>query len=203
MRAELPWDLVHLYGPSGHEGRVAELRPWVDQVHTDPMGNVIARREGRGPGSVAVIAHMDDGEPGGASGVRPRRMASKSIDDRVGCAMLVEIARSLKDRPTSTLYLIGTVQEEIGSWGARYAAPALGGQPDCVIALDTTGAQDATTDPYRTAPIGGGPVLRPASGGLIPRRYSHSPLEVVDLADAEGAVRIMVRVLQELEAKKA
>ena len=41
-------------------------------------------------------------------------LASPSIDDRVGCAVLVEVARRLKKPPRHDIYFVGAVQEEIG-----------------------------------------------------------------------------------------
>lgn len=52
------------HGVSGYEGEVAEiltaeLRPLVDEVSIDPMGNVIGVRRGDGP-AVMLAAHMDE-----------------------------------------------------------------------------------------------------------------------------------------------
>ncbi len=52
------------HGISGYESDVAELlrkelAPYVDEVRTDAMGNVIGVRHGEGP-SVMVAAHMDE-----------------------------------------------------------------------------------------------------------------------------------------------
>ena len=42
----------------------------------------------------------------------------KAFDDRIGCALVVDIIRSLvKERHPNTVYGVGTVQEEVGtSW---------------------------------------------------------------------------------------
>ncbi len=58
-------ELLGGFGPSGHEGRVAEtiraaIEGCVDSVHTDAMGNLIAVRRGGGTGRrIMVSAHMD------------------------------------------------------------------------------------------------------------------------------------------------
>ena len=64
---ELISDLVALWGPPGHEGRVAEalaelVKPYVDRVRRDALGNLIATRDGGGR-RVLLMAHMD--APGG------------------------------------------------------------------------------------------------------------------------------------------
>ncbi len=183
-------------------------------------------------------------------------LASKAIDDRVGCAELVEIARRLPGRPRHTTYFAAAVQEEVGSFGAKFVAEKL--HPDWAVALDTTGARDARVDRYREVAIGSGPVVRrfqmaqptslypamllfpskhlnklllEAAGELslpinqdvfrhtftdatlvqlyspetecanllVPRRYAHSPIEVVNLQDAEASVEIILRMMERLD----
>jgi len=78
-------------------------------------------------------------------------LASPSIDDRIGCAAMVEAARSLKKRPRHNIYFIGSVQEEIGSFGIRYFLRDHA--PDWLIAVDTCFAQDAVTDIKKLLPL--------------------------------------------------
>lgn len=57
-------DFSNASGTSGSEGEVGQLvrdtlKPLVDEVTTDAMGNVIATRHGRGP-AVMLAAHMDE-----------------------------------------------------------------------------------------------------------------------------------------------
>lgn len=64
---ELISELTAIWGPPGHEGRVAEalmalVKPHVDSVRRDALGNVIATRQGGGK-RVLLMAHMD--VPGG------------------------------------------------------------------------------------------------------------------------------------------
>ena len=69
------------------------------------------------------------------------RIAGTSVDDRAGCAVMVEVARALKDsakRPT--VHLVFSVQEEFNLRGAVTAAQAL--QPDIAIQLDLMLATD-------------------------------------------------------------
>ena len=65
MNMQLLEKILTAYGPSGHEGRVAEviraaLCGHVDELRTDTMGNLIAVRHGDGTGRrIMTSAHMD------------------------------------------------------------------------------------------------------------------------------------------------
>jgi len=78
-------------------------------------------------------------------------LASHSIDDRVGCSILVELAQRLTKKPKHNLYLIGAVQEETGGLGVRQVLRQV--PPDWFIALDTGFAQDALPDKNKTVPL--------------------------------------------------
>jgi putative aminopeptidase FrvX len=78
-------------------------------------------------------------------------LASQSIDDRVGCAVMVEVARKLTKPPRHDIYFVGAVQEEIGCFGVRHFLRKV--TPDWFIALDTGFAQDAVPDIQRTVPM--------------------------------------------------
>lgn len=66
---------------------------------------------------------------------------SKSLDNRICCYQLMETLKKLKKRkPSTDLYAVFTVQEEIGIRGAT--AVASGVNPDYVINLDVTLACD-------------------------------------------------------------
>jgi len=65
MRIELLRELCEVPGPPGREERVRELvirelEPVVDDILVDAMGNVIARRAGRGGPKLMITAHMDE-----------------------------------------------------------------------------------------------------------------------------------------------
>ncbi|MCP5101083.1 MAG: M42 family metallopeptidase [Chloroflexi bacterium] len=63
---ELIKKLVEAYGPSGFEDQVreliaAEVKPHVDEMSVDAMGNLIAVKKGDGTGlKVMIAAHMDE-----------------------------------------------------------------------------------------------------------------------------------------------
>ncbi|HEY76435.1 MAG TPA: M42 family metallopeptidase [Thermoflexia bacterium] len=81
----------------------------------------------------------------------------KSFDDRVGCAVLVELLRG--ERFPHDLHAVFTVQEEVGLRGARVAAYAA--CPDCGFALEGTIADDLPKekDVSPTTELGKGPAI--------------------------------------------
>ncbi len=67
------------------------------------------------------------------------RICGHGFDNRIGCAVMIEVMKRLKNFK-GTVYAVGTVQEEIGLVGIR--GSAFGINPDVVLALDTTIAGD-------------------------------------------------------------
>lgn len=69
------------------------------------------------------------------------RVCGTAVDNRCGCAALVEIARQLSEKQhASTVYIVGTVWEEFNIRGAVFAARAV--KPDLAICLDVTMSGD-------------------------------------------------------------
>ncbi|MEQ8307935.1 MAG: M42 family metallopeptidase [Hoeflea sp.] len=69
------------------------------------------------------------------------RVAGTSVDDRAGCAALIEIARSLAGRDSGpTVHVVFSVQEEFNLRGAVVAAQSL--KPDIAIQIDLMMASD-------------------------------------------------------------
>lgn len=180
-------------------------------------------------------------------------LVSKSVDDRVGCAVVLALMHHLKDASfNGEVHVAITVQEEVGLRGATVAAYAV--DPDLALALDTIPSGD-TPDVSLTkelpVSIGKGPVFQVMSGGsgrgmiadttiltmlaeaarradvpyqttifsggntdaaamhlaragipsaavTIPRRYSHSPVEMVNLNDAVGAGRVLLEFIKSM-----
>jgi len=87
------------------------------------------------------------------------RIAGTSVDDRAGCAVIVEAARALiarSDRPT--VHFVFSVQEEFNLRGALVAAQVL--QPDISIQLDLMLAADTPDMAARgEVKLGGGPAI--------------------------------------------
>ena len=246
--------LVETQGPSGYESQIrsvirVEIEPYVDEMHVDAMGNLIARKGDGGAEGIKVMlaAHIDEigimvtqvdangfvrfttlggvrpytclgGRVrflNGTSGVisnepmedvtkvptfeqlyidlgissnqnspvsigdvaifdRPfldlgTRLVAKSMDDRIGAAVLIETLRQIKSTPHQ-LYFVFSVQEEVGVRGATTAA--FGIDPDLGLAVDVTATGDT---PRRTkvrmeVSLGKGPAIKVRDGGMLADR---------------------------------
>lgn len=238
---ELLKRLVTCYGPTGNEDLVremikSEITPFVDEVRTDVLGNLIAIKKGGGM-KVMLAAHMDqigfmvthidengflrfsriggifvhnsinskvifeNGLVGVVSyeseiddikdiklekmyidiGVKNREDAEKSVnigdvavyfagfsecngryvsqamDDRAGCALLIETAKRLNSSPHE-IYYVFTVQEEVGVRGAKTSAYAL--DPHIGIAVDVTLTGDTPKSKVMAVKLGAGPAIK-------------------------------------------
>lgn len=214
--------LVSIYSPSSNEHNIREfiedeIREYVDEIEIDPLGNLIARKKGKGK-KIMLAAHMDQiglmvtdiddkgflrfTNIGGISpvlslgqkvvfenetvgvvfsepiddmgklklenmfidiGVLGKKEAeekisigdicvyestfsenknvifSKCLDDRVGCFVLIETIKKIKNS-NNDLYFVFTVQEEVGLRGAKTSAYRV--NPDIGIAIDVTMSGD-------------------------------------------------------------
>jgi putative aminopeptidase FrvX len=94
-----------------------------------------------------------------AMALSPSRLAGTSIDDRAGCAVIVEVARALiGQRKRPTVHFVFAVQEEFNLRGALTAAQIL--KPDISIQLDLLLATDTPDMGYRgDVKLGGGPAM--------------------------------------------
>ncbi len=90
---------------------------------------------------------------------RGRLLAVRSLDDRVGVAILLALAAAVSEgrvKPRGRLVLAWTVQEEVGLRGARVLAKRLGAS--AMVAVDTMACCDPVVN--GSMRLGGGPVLR-------------------------------------------
>lgn len=91
------------------------------------------------------------------------RVAGRSLDDRLGCAVLLEAMRRLEKRARGArraIEFVFTVQEETGLKGARHVARQ--SSPEVVYAVDTFVTSDTPFGArhFAFARLGAGPVLR-------------------------------------------
>ncbi|GAB6876753.1 M42 family metallopeptidase [Thermaerobacter litoralis] len=86
------------------------------------------------------------------------RLVAKAMDDRSGCAVVMEAMARLDDSPHEVFFVF-TVQEEVGLRGARTAAYGI--EPDVAVAVDITLAGDTPEPRYRVAvELGKGPAIK-------------------------------------------
>jgi len=129
------------------------------------------------PGDQAVIAAEPVDLPNG-------RIASRSLDNRLGVFVAIEVARRVKEAGGNAGPVCGVaaVQEEIGAHGARVMAYGL--EPDLAVVVDVTHATDAPgVDPGELGDhgLGSGPVI---TRGAIVSRAVNDLLD--EVAQAEG-----------------
>ncbi len=92
------------------------------------------------------------------------RLMAKSLDDRLGCAMLIEVLRQLKSTPHD-VYCVFSVQEETTSVGARTAAYSI--DPDVAIVVDVTSTGDTPKALPMAVELGKGPAIKVRDVGSI------------------------------------
>ena len=93
-----------------------------------------------------------------------KRMIAKSMDDRIGCAVLIETMRALKSSPHE-LYFVFTTQEEVGLRGAT--ASSFGVDPDLGVSVDVTGTGDTPRGSRMEISLGKGPAVQVKDGGML------------------------------------
>jgi endoglucanase len=99
----------------------------------------------------------------------PKLLMTKAWDNRVGCALAVELMKRLQGiNHPNVVYGAATVQEEVGVRGARTMANLV--EPDISFALDTSIAGDTPgiTPDDVTAKMGKGPVVFIYDASMIP-----------------------------------
>jgi len=85
-------------------------------------------------------------------------VTGKAFDNRVGCYILIEIAKRLRGR---NVVLVGTAQEEVSTFGKGAMIAAYNLEPSCFIAVDTSIAGDhpEMSEDESLIRIGKGPAL--------------------------------------------
>jgi endoglucanase len=107
---------------------------------------------------------------------------AKAMDDRVGCAVLVEALRNLPRTPHDCFFVFSS-QEEVGTRGAMTAAFGIG--PEVGIAVDVTLAGDTPEPAVRMAvALDAGPAIKVKDGGMLATAWVKDWM--VDTAQAEG-----------------
>jgi len=107
---------------------------------------------------------------------------AKAWDDRLGCAVLVEVLGKLsKMRLPNSVYAVGTVQEEVGIRGAVTSGHAV--SPDVCFAIDVNIARDLPgSQEEEPEKLGGGVSICVYDATLIPNTKLRDL--VADIADS-------------------
>jgi len=110
-----------------------------------------------------------------------RQFAAKAIDDRVGCAVLLQLLE--EDLPMD-IHFAFTVQEEVGCRGAQTAAFQV--HPDVALILEGTTAADlpGVREDKQVCCLGGGVVVPFMDNGTIYDRGLYT--QITTLADRLG-----------------
>jgi endoglucanase len=110
-----------------------------------------------------------------------RRILAKSFDDRIGCAILVEVLKNVKISPNE-LYFVFTAQEEVGCRGAITSAYSI--TPDIAISVDITSTGDTPEAWTMDIKLGEGPAIKVMDTGLLAHPRVKNLL--LELAEREG-----------------
>lgn len=100
-----------------------------------------------------------------------RNYLAKAWDDRIGCAVLIEVARRLATAPhANQVFYAATVQEEIGLRGAQTAAEVI--KPDIGIALEVGIVKDVpgANPELAQESLGAGPAVFLYDNSELPNR---------------------------------
>jgi endoglucanase len=100
----------------------------------------------------------------------PRTYLAKAWDDRIGCAIMIDVLRRLtKEKHPNSVSAVGTVQEEVGLRGATTSAAVV--DPDVAFALEVSIAHDTPGfSPEDTEALGSGPAVLVYDRSMIPNR---------------------------------
>ena len=96
--------------------------------------------------------------------ISSNRISGRPLDDRLGCAVMIEVARQIKNAD-SDIYYVFSVQEEVGCRGAKPAAFAIA--PDVAIAFDVTGTGDTLGAKPMAVKLGGGVAIKVKDSSVI------------------------------------
>lgn len=92
------------------------------------------------------------------------RLIAKALDDRIGCAVLIETLRRLEHTPHD-VYFVFSVQEETTLSGARTSTYGIA--PDLAIAVDVTRTGDKPESRPMAVELGKGPAVKVQDSGMI------------------------------------
>jgi len=248
MNEKLLKDMCQAYGPAGSENEIRaliekEIKDYVDEVTTDALGSLIARKKADGPKMMLaghmdqigfMISHIDEKgflkfvniggfseyslfnqrvrfQNGTVGVIRSERVENMkadfsmeklyidiaadgkeeaekkvkvgdtciycnetyvddniimtpALDDRIGCYIMVEAAKKLKN-PVYDTYFVFTSQEEVGLKGAKTSSYIV--DPDIALSFDVTASNDTPNALKLPMNMGGGAAIKIKDASLI------------------------------------
>jgi putative aminopeptidase FrvX len=108
------------------------------------------------------------------------RIVAKAMDDRIGCAVLLQTMKELGKSPHD-LFFVFTVQEEVGLRGATTSG--YGVEPEIALAVDVTLTGDTPECAPMAVDLGAGPAIKIKDGGML----THGGVKDWLIRTAEGA----------------
>ncbi len=104
------------------------------------------------------------------------RVVSKALDDRVGCYVLLETMKRLKNHPND-LYFVFTVSEELGLRGAKAAAYNVA--PDFAVAVDVTRTGDLPGKQKMAVSLGKGAAIKVKDNSVLCHPYIKNQMKEI------------------------
>jgi endoglucanase len=143
---------IHLLKPEDKEKAIKIADLWID-IGAKHQKDALKRVRVGDPAVVAAAALP----------LPNSRLASRSIDNRIGAFVVLEAVRMLRrPRPKAAVYAVATAQEEIGWFGGGARTSATGLEPAVAIVVDVTHATDHPNGDKKEVGdvrLGAGPVL--------------------------------------------
>ena len=120
-------------------------------------------------------------------------IASKSLDDRIGIAVLIGVAKNLKDKKSDyDIYFVASTQEELGARGAQTATETI--MPEIGIAIDVTHATDyPTTSPIKDGDISLGKGVVIPLGPNMNKTLSQSFIDIADTNNISYQIEVIAK----------
>ena len=100
----------------------------------------------------------------GEAVITEKTIISKSLDNRIGCYVLLKVLENIINSEKD-IYLVFTVQEEVGLRGAHTSAFSV--NPDIAIAVDVTDTGDTPNCPDMAVEIGKGTAIKVMDRSVI------------------------------------
>jgi len=94
------------------------------------------------------------------------RVTAKSLDNRAGCALLLQVLKNVPSSLPNEVYFVFTTQEEVGLRGARTVSYEL--NPDYALAVDVTRTGDTPEPEFKMDMfLGKGPAIKIKDSSVI------------------------------------